>query len=351
MKGNKKWTAMDIISLIVGILAPIISVVVAFIFPSGKTLTEDVKLVIIGAGIVIPIITLQLSLTVGQNKNEDDVHKLETRISELSDKTNHISPIIEKVFMSDNERIKRFVYRRMGEVNKTIQMALSNNNSGNLKPNEYYEELLYLADLIIKDREEQKKKFTGEVWAMTSFAENEWIADQGYEKLWVQQLKKMVDLGITTRRLCVVPDNVYRIITQNPFIEPGKDKENSFWGFIELIESYYSKNAKQNAKHFFIRPNDNIELTKIKGFFAIKLSDGELHILHGETVDENGAMTAKVLFDRTEIQRVRDLFELFASEDYEIGKVIHIISKNNGFEEYLRKHNITFGIIPDVKNG
>jgi hypothetical protein len=31
-----------------------------------------------------------------------------------------------------------------------------------------------------------KKNFKGEVWAMTSFADEEWIEDEGYEKLWTE---------------------------------------------------------------------------------------------------------------------------------------------------------------------
>ncbi len=337
---NKKWSIIDIIILIIEILAPTISILIAF-FYSNDRMTEDVKLAIISVGIVIPVILLQISVTVGQKKSEYDARVLELRMTEMQDKLNHVSPILEQVFKSGNTRIQRFVYRRMDEVNRTIQSALSNNNSGNLRPSEYYEELLYLADLIIKDKEKHKKKFTGEVWAMTSFAEDEWIADEGYERLWTRKLEEIVDRGIKTRRLCIVPDDVYAIISDTTFSEPTNNK--AFDGFIKLLDSYYGKSTRKKfVEHYFIRPGDNPDLTEIKGFFAIKLTNGELHILHGETVNENGAITAKVLFDPAEIRDVRRLFELYTSDNYDIGRVITATAKRNGFVEYLRNRNIEF---------
>jgi hypothetical protein len=284
---------------------------------------------------------VQFSVTVGQNKSENDLEELATNMTDMTIKLSHISPILEKVFLSGNDRVKRFVYRRMGEVNKTIQSALSNNNSGNLRPSEYYEELLYLADMIIKDKDEQKRNFTGEVWAMTSFAEEEWIADEGYEKLWTEKLRHIVDRGIKTRRLCIIPDNVYRIITGETFSEPAANTEKSFHGFVKLLEIYYgTPTSKKTAEHYLIRTSDNPELNQIKGFFAIKLTNGDLHILHGETVNENGALTAKVLFDPIEIQSVRGRFELYTGYNYAMGQVIPFIAKQNGFIEYLRKRNV-----------
>lgn len=140
----------------------------------------------------------------------------------------------------------------MEEVTKTINAALSNNNSGELRPSEYYEELLYLADMIIRDRDEHKKKFTGEIWAMTSFAEDEWIADEGYERLWTEKLKSICDKGIKTRRLCIVPDTVYNIISDSVFTAPQQNANNSFWGFISLLEMYYSNSVrKKNFRALF----------------------------------------------------------------------------------------------------
>lgn len=338
---NKKWSKVDIFILCVQVIAPVASIIITLIIPQGNALSADVKLAIVGAGIVIPIILLQIAVTTGQNKNENDINNIDKNIDDISGKINHISPILEQVFLTGNDRAKRFVYRRMEEVIKIIRTALSNNNSGNLRPSEYYEELLYLADLIISDHTEEKKNFKGEVWAMTSFADEEWIGDEGYEKLWTEKLIDIVDKGITTRRVCVVPDKIYNLISGQSFSEDEANKIKAFKGFISYLESYYGSPARRKiAEHYFIKTNDNPELTGIKGFFAIKLSSEELHILHGETVNESGALTAKVLFDPSEIQRVRELFERYTRPSQEFGKMISEIAKQNGFLTYLKNRNV-----------
>lgn len=339
---RKKWTFWDIVVLVLEILSPLAAIIITCVIPEGKELDSDMRLSIIGAGISIPVVLLQISITQGQNKSESDMQRIDDRVNELAEKVNHISPVLEQVFLSSNDRIQRFAYRRFGEVCKVIQSAVNNNNSGNLRPNEYYQELMFLAELILKDKVENKNKFNGEIWAMTGFAEEEWIADAGYERLWTEKLKDLVDAGIKTRRLCLIPDSVYDIITRQPFVEPSADVY-SFQGFMELLESYYGAGApKKVVEHYIIRERDNPNLDEIKGFFAIKLTNGDLHILYGETVDANGALTAKVLFDSNEIQEVRGLFELYARSNYKIEKKLANMVASNGFMTYLQNRGISF---------
>ena len=176
---------------------------------------------------------------------------------------------------------------------------------------------------------------------MTSFAEDEWIADEGYEKLWTEKLKELSDKGIKSRRLCIVSDNVYSIISNSIFTEPQANTNNSFSSFITLLKIYYGNpSRKKTSEHYFLKENDNPDLTSMKGFFAIKLTNGELHILYGETVNKNGALTAKVLFDPIEIKKVRQLFERYANDNYKMENVIPNVSKQNGFLTYLQQKNI-----------
>lgn len=338
---NKRWSSIDVLMLLLQICAPVVSVIVTFIANVGKEATPDVRLAILSAGIYIPVIILQVTLTQNQKKSENDLANINNKIDNLSDKINHISPIFEQIFESGNIRFQRFAYSRLGEVYKTIQTAYHNNNSGILKPNEYYEELLYLADLILKDKAENKDNFSGEIWAMTGFAEEEWIADGGYEALWTDKLKEIVYVNnIKTRRLCLIPDSVYNIISKENFVEPSQG-EHAFWGLIELLDTYYKDNkAKNISEHYAIREMDNSKLSEIKGFFAIKLTNGDLHILYGETVDSNGALTAKVLFDPGEIQEVRRLFERYIRQNYKMDEKIKNIAKANGFVEFLKNRGI-----------
>jgi len=337
---RKKWTFWDIIVLILEILSPLAAIIITCFIPSGQSISPDNRLAIMGAGISIPVVLLQISITQGQNKAESDVQKLTDEVNDLTDKLNHINPVLEQAFISGNERLQRFAYRRFDETCKVIQSAVNNKNSGNLKPNEYYEELLYLADLIKSDKTDKKNKFTGEIWAMTGFADEEWIADEGYERLWTVRLKELVDYGIKTRRLCLLPDSVFEIVSAQRFQEPSEEKHR-FWSFVEFLKSYYSdEKTKKMTEHYLIRERDNPDLDKIRGFFAIKLTNGDLHILYGETVDSNGALTAQVLFTPEEIQEVRKLFELYTRPNYKLENKLKEIAGRNGFIPYLQTNGI-----------
>jgi hypothetical protein len=336
------WTILDFILLILEIMLPAGAILVAlFSKINGNPLDSDTRLSIIGAGLIAPMVITQYTLINGLNRHTKDIQKLKNDLDAIDDKLIHLSPILEQVFLTDNDRAKRFVYRRMDEVTRTIRTALNNNNSGNLRPSEYYEELLHLADLIIADHAKRRKNFKGEVWAMTSFADEEWIEDEGYEKLWTEKLTEMADKGIKTRRLCVVPDNLHTIISNSEFVENEATTLKVFNGFVSYLKTYYSTaTRKKHVENYLIRINDNTELTQIKGFFAIKLNSGELHILHGETVNENGALTAKVLFDTHEIEKVKELFERYARHSQELSKVVTQTAKNNGFLDYLLNHGV-----------
>ena len=109
---KKKWTAGDIVVLILQVIAPVAAIVFTCFLPQGQALTSDVKLAIIGAGIVVPIIILQFSVILGQNKSGSDVQELNVEVKDISDRINHISPVLEQVFLAGNDRAKRFVYRR-----------------------------------------------------------------------------------------------------------------------------------------------------------------------------------------------------------------------------------------------
>lgn len=99
---RKKWTFLDIVILAIEILSPLASIIITCVIPASRQLDSDSRLAIIGAGISIPVKLLQISTTKGQNKTENDVQNLDDRIKEVSEKVNHISPVMEQVFISGN---------------------------------------------------------------------------------------------------------------------------------------------------------------------------------------------------------------------------------------------------------
>jgi len=363
-KNDKKWGIVDWVILIAQIAFPVIAILVVCLNKTVQGLSDDQRLSIIGAGLMVPIILQQVSITINQNKIVSDVKDFNQKlndvsndvkqispvvegVSEINQKLNEvtndvkrISPMIEKVVLSDNEKFKRFAFRRIDAANKAVQQALGERNSGILSVSEYYDELQYLADLIMDDKRKNGICFSGEVWAMTSFAEGEW-ADEGYEKLWTKTLTDLVDMGIKTRRLCVIVDELYNVISSKNFTKPT-DKKHRFYSFINHLRDYYKTGErKEAAKHYCIKAHDNTFLSDRLGFFAIKLTNGDLHILSGETVNSTGALSAKVLFDQTEILNIRSHFERYTNEHFSLEKVVLSYTNGDGFKKYLLGEKIT----------
>lgn len=339
---NKKWTLTDILVLIAEVASPTLAVILTCFTPLAKWMETELRLAIIGLGISIPIIILQASLTTGQNKNDHEIEAMQDSVSSLREQVAHLSPVLEQVCISNNDRIKRFAYRRLSETYNDVLKAVNNGRTDNLRPNEYYKELLHLADLIIDDKTKNQKDFTGEVWAMTSFANEEWIADAGYENLWKERLHEIINAGIKTRRLCLISDELKQIISSSQEINEWSSENGSFKSFIGFLEDYYGKDkSTNNIEHFIVCEKESKELTAIKGFFAIRLTNGELHILYGETVDAQ-ELTAQVLFKEDEIKEVRNLFSMFAKQKNRIETRLPKLTGGNGFIDFLKDREIVF---------
>lgn len=336
---NTRWQLSDTINVVVQLAFPVAAILIVHFYPDSSTWSPDVKLSIVGLGLVAPIIIQQITNSIAQNKNETVAAGIDGRLEELDDKISHVNPMLERAFVSNNDRIVRFALRRAEEVNALVKYAIDNQRSGNLKPREYYEELDYLSQLIIYDRKIMAEDFRGEIWAMTSFAPDEWIKDDGYEGPWTDTLKAMVDMGIKTRRICIVPSGLIDMIGGESFSVPKEMPQ--FAGFMKLLRDYYGTGSRREiARHYIIRDTTNADLTRIAGFFAIKLSSGEMHILTGETIDKFGSLTAEELFNENEIRDFSVLCHKFMTERYALEKVIKDAAKPKGFCEYLSANGV-----------
>ncbi len=341
MKDSRESDSRKIISVIVKYIFQGLAILIPVVLPffSSPELSTDMKLSTIGAGISISLLILGISmnsLEKGIKENNENTLK---ELDSISKEISQVNPVMEKVLISDNERLKRFAFRRYSELTKTINTALNNGDSGILRTSEYYEELFYLADLILQDKIDNKQKFSGEIWAMTGFEENEWIPDDGYENIWTEKLKDLAREKIQTKRLCLIPYEVEMIIKN--FSSNENYEKKRFMGFIKMLKDYYcDEEIKKVTKHYMIKESASAELKTINGFFAIKLTNGDLHILYGETGDSNGAITARVLFNSNEIEKVHDLFELFTVSSNLIENKIREWSNGNDFINYLQNQNI-----------
>lgn len=333
---QSKWTLLEYLTLFIQVGIPLAAILVVLKYPNSGTWTADVKLSIVGLGLLAPLIIQQIATNNALKKNRS----IEARLAEISQKLLQLDPVLQRALTSNNDRIVRFALRRANELKTLVEHAVNNQRSGILKPREYYEELDHLADLIKTDKKVQGRSFRGEIWAMTSFAPDEWVNDDGYEGHWTDTLMSMVEMGIETRRICIVPTQLFEAIGQIEFLEPAGIKE--FPGFMKLLRDYYSgSNSGRSAQHYIIQDSTNQILTKTAGFFAIKLTAGDMHILTGETVDHLGSLSAEALFNEEEIKSFRKLCDKFMTERHLLENVLKHQAKESGFLSYLASQNVS----------
>lgn len=335
---NQKWTKWDKFIVVIEMLSILTSIFVALI-PDDK-LASTIKLTIICACIGLPIVILQASLTVGQNKTGEnfiklnDSHELlKVELMDMNNRTQQVFSLFE-IYSSQNERVRRFADRRISEMIKTLTKASKSGNSGLLNVREYYNELDFMADKLEMDNGTDCC-----IWAMTGFAPNEWSATGGYEKAWTRRLQNLVNKKIKTIRLCLLSKEIINKITDKNFtVSKNGKKGSSFDGFISLLKQYYQSNSS-NSEHYVVLNNEFTKLDEVKGFFGIKLSSGEKHIVLGEAVNLDKGLTGNVLFDVEQIDKIHTEFEHACNPEREIIKYIND-NASDAFKQYLKNQNI-----------
>ena len=119
-------------------------------------------------------------------------------------------------------------------------------------------------------------------------------------------------------------------MTDSNFTVPAEGENKQFDALIKLLRDYYSPKNDQTT-HYFFREQDAPDLAIYNGFFAIKLSNGEMHIL---VEAKANILTAKALFSTYRIQQIRDLYDRYAIDSSEIIKKLNQYASDS-FKMYL----------------
>lgn len=331
---NQRWKKWDKWLLFIQIASVLTSIIVALI--PEESLNASIKLTIICACIGAPIIVVQITVTVGQNKNEADMLKMISSLNDANNQTEQIATLFN-IFSSQNERIRRFADRRISEMTKSLKLACQIGSSGELNVTDYYMELNYLADKLENDKKDKCL-----IWAMTGFAPDEWSAAGGYESAWTQRLQSISNSGVKTIRICLLSKEIMnQIRTEKFIIEHQEGRHLPIEGLISLLKQYYSK-PNQNCKHYIILNNEFELLEKIKGFFGIVLSNNEKHIIEGEALNLDKGLTGNVLFNDQEIENIYKEFTFACQQNREIINYL-TINASPSFIDYLKKENVNIG--------
>lgn len=328
---EQKWTKWDKWLISIQIISIIVSIIIAFV-PEDK-LTATIKLTIICACIGIPILIVQITITVGQNRIESNILTLISTLKDATNQTTQIATLFQ-ICTSQNERIRRFADRRISEMTKSLELACRIGSSGELNVTDYYMELNYLADKLEKD---DKNKCL--IWAMTGFAPDEWSAAGGYESAWTQRLQHLSESGVKTTRICLLSEDIVNAINADSFIiEQHEGHHLPIEGLISLLKQYYTK-PDQNCKHYIILNNEFELLERIKGFFGIILSNQEKYIIEGEALNLDKGLTGNVLFNTQEIEAIYNEFRFACQQNREIISYLRRHS-SPAFLAYLQEERI-----------
>ena len=328
---KKRWTSTDKWLIALQIASIVVSAIIAII--PDEALIPSIKMTIICSCIGIPMIVVQISLTVDSNRIESTIEQQNHSITQSNRSTQQLIDLYQ-IYSTKNERVRRFAERRIDETIKSLHIANQMGSSGLLEVGEYYNELDYLADKLEQDNGDNCS-----IWAMTGFAPDEWSSNGGYERAWTDRLNKLAKRQIRTIRLCFISDELLSQINDENFIpQPKSERGSSLDGLISLLEQYY-KESNLNREHYVLLHNEFTALEDKKGFFGIVLSNNEKHVIEGEAVNLDNGLTGRVLFNNNDIEELYKVFEHACQQDREIIKFIND-NASQKFKDYLVEKGI-----------
>ena len=282
-KGNhNRPSKAQTVRIVVFVLQIIATFVIPLILVHWNSLTID-------QGVAILIANTAVLFLVNEFTNSLVMRESEEKSDEQYESLKKEIAIIEDSIKMD------YLYKRI--------YMLGNNEQ---------KEIMNAAEDIIADHS-SNEAFSGEIWAMTFWQDDELDFDDAYETAWVKKMEKMDELGIKTKRLCVMKNK--KSILQRESAD--KDVED----FLGRLVYYCHSDAV--CKNTILYAIDSIDTLTIeeqewmgKGFFATKLTNGKLRLIRGVSLDNRNATTlgGEIDFDEGRVKRIRDIWERLIEE-------------------------------------
>lgn len=230
------------------------------------------------------------------------------------EKNIEINEIYKKIYMLENAEQKKIYLESIQTFVETMNSRMMGARSGALSRHSYYGELTKAGDTIIADkRNAGTGLYKGEIWAMTFWQDDELDLSDDYENAWVKKMEAMDSMGIKTIRLCVMK-NKKNLLVRNSV-------DNNVETFLERLNYYCKKNAV--CKNTIVYAIDSIDTLSSreqewigKGFFAIKLANGDMRLIRGVSLDNRNATTlgGEIDFDHERVATIRDIWEKLIEE-------------------------------------
>jgi hypothetical protein len=273
---------------------------------------------------------------------EDKIMSLNNKMSDI-EKCVGISEVYKKILTLDEEE-KEFHWSNLSDVETKLNKLIKERRSGGLARSVYYGKLHEAAKKIIDDfRGKDKKKYKGEIWAMSFWQNDEWDKDSNNdEDGWIRKLEEMDMLGIKTVRIAVM--TYKNTLLKYKYIDGEVDNLIN-----KIVDNCHDNRVRKNTTTLFV--NDIAEdLKKIvgKGFFAIKLDgdNGGLTLIRGVSLDklEGSKLEGELVFDPNEVKKIRSAWEQCRITGKEPKVYFHRQYTNGGISEEVKEEMVKRGL-------
>lgn len=314
---KKKISKAQTLKIIVFVCQIIGTFAIPLILVKMDSMTIDQGIAILVANVSVLFLTSEFSGAMSFSEFDD---KTDEQFEELKEKmiiieeSLKLDDLYKRIYMLENNEQKEIYLKSMRLYLNTMNNRISGARSGALSRHDYYGELTKAGDSIIQDHETMGDKFTGEIWAMTFWQDDELDLSDAYENAWVKKMEYMDSIGIKTRRLCVMKNK--KAMLKREYVD------ESLKGLLTRLNYYGKSNAVcKNTSVFAIDSIDTLTVEQQewigKGFFATKLSNGELRLIRGVSLDNRNSTTlgGEIDFDESRVKEIRYLWERLIEEN------------------------------------
>lgn len=318
---EKKFSKLLIAKIIVFAFEILGAIVVAILTACWDGISLNAGITILSANISILLLTSKLMEMLSDKETTD---KEEAHFNTLIEKTDKIiddikiEEMYKKIYKIENREQREIYLKSVETFIKTMNNRIAGIRSGALSRHDYYVELTKAGDAIIADKNNHKIKspYSGEIWAITCWQDDELDLSDEKEKAWIKKMEEMDALGISTKRLCIMK-NRGNLLSRNSLDE-------DVISFLNKIQYYCSRNRVcKNTIVYAISDISSLNQEERdwinKGFFAIKLSNGYLRLIRGVSLDNPDATTlgGEIDFDENRVKSIRKLWESLISQSGE----------------------------------
>lgn len=342
---KKHWKFLDWIILISEFALPVIAILCA-IFIKQENYSTDAKIATIVAGVIGQIILIGIQI----KQVSIDLHTNKERIESV-EKSISLTNAMAAILSSGEEKRIGYTRRRLNELKETFEIAAHARETEVLSVTTYYRELKYLKEQLEND----PKKTECEIWAMTGFSDNEWDNDDNdLEKYWCEDLLKLA-CNIYTKRICIIDrklislfykDKEFYDLQYNDWIthEDNEEKieEKRLKSFVDYLKTYYASSKKKYLVENFALKSDSQQfhsLVEAKGFFGIKLSNGDRFVIKGEAVSAYTGLQGQYVFDEEVIEKLYNDHQS-ASRTLDDLSIFIMNNSSNAFKDFCYKLGI-----------